>query len=68
MYIGSIPFSASMIMNILITGVAGFIGFHAAFKLLKNGINVYGIDNINNYYSQDLKINRLKIFKKIQQF
>ena len=55
-------------MNILITGVAGFIGFHAAFKLLKNGINVYGIDNINDYYSQDLKINRLKILKKFKNF
>ena len=45
--------------NILITGVAGFIGFHLAEKLLKNGYNVVGIDNINDYYDVNLKYDRL---------
>ena len=36
---------------IVVTGCAGFIGFHVAKKLLNNGFKVLGIDNINNYYS-----------------
>ena len=45
-------------MRILITGVAGFIGFSLAKSLLKNKkINVYGLDNIDDYYS-------IKIFLK----
>ena len=50
-------------MNILITGVAGFIGFHTALKLLKRGDNIIGIDNINNYYDQNLKKDRLNHLK-----
>ncbi|WP_346859431.1 NAD-dependent epimerase [uncultured Draconibacterium sp.] len=46
-------------MKILITGTAGFIGFHLANKLAEQGIEVVGIDNINNYYSSDLKMARL---------
>ncbi len=46
-------------MKILITGTAGFIGFHLANKLAEQGIEVIGIDNINNYYSSDLKMARL---------
>ena len=42
-------------MRILITGSAGFIGFHVAEKLLKKGVKVYGIDSINNYYDVSLK-------------
>ncbi len=43
-------------MNILITGAAGFIGFSLAQKLLKSKKStVFGIDNLNNYYSQKLK-------------
>ncbi len=45
--------------NILVTGVAGFIGFHLAEKLLKDGFNVVGIDNINDYYDINLKYARL---------
>jgi UDP-glucuronate 4-epimerase len=51
---------------ILITGSAGFIGFHIARLLLKNNYRVYGIDNLNNYYSISLKKkrnNELKNFK-----
>jgi UDP-glucuronate 4-epimerase len=47
-------------MNILITGVAGFIGFHLCKKLIINGNNIIGIDNINDYYDINLKETRLK--------
>ena len=50
--------------KILITGVAGFVGFHLADKLLSENISVIGIDNINSYYDVDLKIKRLDILKK----
>lgn len=46
-------------MKILITGTAGFIGYHAVKKFLTNGHQVVGIDNINDYYSIDLKYARL---------
>ena len=48
-------------MSILITGSAGFIGFHLSLKLLKEGHTVIGIDNLNNYYSVKLKKERLNI-------
>ena len=56
-------------MKILITGCAGFIGFHLCEKLsrLKN-INTIGIDNLNNYYDQKLKKNRLKILLSKNNF
>ena len=55
-------------MNILITGAAGFIGFHVIEDLLKlNTIKIIGIDNINNYYDQKLKLNRIKYLKKINK-
>ncbi len=47
-------------MTILVTGAVGFIGFHICKKLLNNGFNVVAIDNINNYYDQNLKNARLK--------
>ena len=50
--------------NILVTGAAGFIGFHLCQKLIKNGCNVVGFDNINDYYEIDLKESRLKILDK----
>ena len=46
-------------MTILVTGAAGFIGFHLTKKLLENGHKVIGVDSINNYYSQKLKFDRL---------
>jgi UDP-glucuronate 4-epimerase len=46
-------------MKILVTGAAGFIGFHTCLKLVKQGHEVYGIDNINNYYGPKLKFDRL---------
>ena len=41
-------------MKILITGVAGFIGFNLSSHLLKKNFKVYGIDNFDNYYSKIL--------------
>ena len=55
-------------MNILITGVAGFIGFHTAYKFLKKRISVFGIDNLNDYYDTKLKKDRLKILKENKKF
>ena len=46
--------------RILITGAAGFIGFHLVRSLIELGESVVGIDNINNYYDINLKYNRLK--------
>ncbi len=46
-------------MKILITGTAGFIGFHLAKKLLERGDEVVGLDNINDYYDVNLKYARL---------
>jgi len=46
-------------MKVLITGVAGFIGYHLAKRLLAEDIQVYGIDNLNDYYDVGLKKNRL---------
>lgn len=47
-------------MKILITGVAGFVGYHLARRLLKEGNQVYGIDNLNGYYDINLKQARLE--------
>jgi len=47
------------IRSVLVTGVAGFIGFHVASRLLKQGISVVGVDNLNDYYDVGLKKNRL---------
>ena len=46
-------------MKILVTGAAGFIGFHTCVKLVNLGHEVYGIDNINDYYNPNLKYDRL---------
>ena len=48
-------------MRILITGTAGFIGFHLANRLLERGDEVVGIDNINDYYDVNLKYDRLEV-------
>ena len=47
-------------MKILVTGSAGFIGFHLTRELLKRGDEVVGLDNINDYYDVNLKYGRLK--------
>ena len=50
--------------NILVTGSAGFIGFHLTKALLVAGFKVVGVDNINNYYDPQLKHNRLDALEK----
>ena len=52
-------------MSILVTGSAGFIGFHLCKKLIENKVEVIGFDNMNNYYDVNLKSNRLKELNKI---
>ena len=48
-------------MNIIITGAAGFIGFHLCKRLIEKKLNVIGIDNFNSYYDKNLKIARKEI-------
>ena len=52
-------------MELLVTGAAGFIGFHLCKELLKQGINVIGYDNLNSYYDINLKISRINELKRI---
>ncbi len=47
-------------MKILVTGSAGFIGFHLAKRLVQDGHEVVGLDNLNNYYDVKLKLDRLQ--------
>ncbi len=47
-------------MHVLVTGAAGFIGFHLSRRLIADGHTVIGIDNLNDYYSVQLKTDRLK--------
>ena len=47
-------------MSILVTGSAGFIGFHLCKKLIEKKIEVIGFDNMNNYYDVNLKLDRIK--------
>ena len=55
-------------MNIIVTGAAGFIGMHVSKKLLDDGHNVTGIDNLNTYYDQTLKQNRLNCLSGYKNF
>lgn len=52
----------------LITGSAGFIGFHLSKKLLELGHNIYGIDNLDDYYDSKIKKDRNKILKKFSNY
>ncbi|MEC5189711.1 UDP-glucuronate 4-epimerase [Geobacillus thermodenitrificans] len=53
---------------IFVTGCAGFIGFHLTKRLLDEGFNVLGIDNMNDYYDPSLKYDRLKIIMQYPYF
>ncbi|MCU4175103.1 NAD-dependent epimerase/dehydratase family protein [Carboxylicivirga sp. N1Y90] len=55
-------------MKILITGAAGFIGFHLSRLLASNGIEVVGIDSLNEYYPVRLKLDRLNELKQYKSF
>jgi UDP-glucuronate 4-epimerase len=55
-------------MKILITGVAGFIGFHLANLMLRQNHQIVGVDNLNDYYEQSLKKDRLAILEAHEQF
>lgn len=54
--------------RILITGVAGFIGMHTAKKLLSDGMTIFGIDNLNDYYDVSLKESRLQEISDFKNF
>ncbi len=55
-------------MKILVTGAAGFIGFHLAVKLLERGDEVVGLDNLNDYYDVELKRARLNQVQSYDNF
>jgi len=55
-------------MRVFVTGVAGFIGFHVAQRLLERGDEVVGLDNVNDYYDVSLKEARLALLEKAPGF
>ena len=55
-------------MKLLVTGSSGFIGFHLSRKLLSQSHQVFGIDNHNNYYDVNLKLERKKELIKHKNF
>jgi UDP-glucuronate 4-epimerase len=55
-------------MKLIITGAAGFIGFHLSQNLLKQNNQIIGIDNLNDYYDPSLKQSRLQILGKFRNF
>ncbi len=54
--------------KILVSGFAGFIGMHLCTSLLKDGFEIYGVDNINSYYDKNLKLERIKILNAFNNF
>ena len=55
-------------MTVLVTGAAGFIGFHTVKRLCEQGLEVVGIDNLNDYYSVALNLARLKELRALSGF
>jgi UDP-glucuronate 4-epimerase len=55
-------------MKLLVTGCAGFIGWKVSEKLLNEGHEVVGVDNLNDYYDVKLKFYRLELLKKYKNF
>ena len=54
--------------KILITGAAGFIGYHLAKELLERNFEILGVDNINDYYDRKLKFDRVKMLEPYDNF
>lgn len=54
--------------RVLVTGAAGFIGFHVSLRLLQEGHAVVGVDNLNDYYDPSLKNARLQQLEKFEKF
>ena len=52
-------------MRVLVTGNAGFIGFHTAARLLQRGDSVVGIDVVNDYYSPAIEESRLQVLENL---
>lgn len=61
-----LPFDAAK--KVLVTGAAGFIGFHLSKRLLGLGATVVGFDNVNDYYDVGLKESRLEILRQYEKF
>ena len=57
-----------MSKKFLITGSAGFIGFHLSKLLLEKNYQIFGVDSLTDYYDKNLKLSRLKILKKYSKF
>lgn len=62
------PEPGGEVVTVLITGAAGFIGYHAALALLASGKSVIGIDNLNTYYEPELKAARLERLEAYETF
>jgi UDP-glucuronate 4-epimerase len=56
------------VAKILVTGAAGFIGFHLSKALIAKGADVVGLDNVNDYYDVGLKLARLKLLEECPEF
>src|SRR6185436_6906356 len=56
------------VVKILVTGAAGFIGYHVSRRLLERGDDVVGIDNLNDYYDPSLKEARLVMLREFPRF
>ena len=55
-------------MKVLVTGAAGFIGYHTSRRLLERGDDVVGVDNLNDYYDVSLKEARLAMLRGFEKF
>ena len=61
-------FNKGYLVKVLVSGAAGFIGFHVSRWLCTRGDEVVGIDNLNDYYDVDLKEARLALLETLENF